>query len=191
MVKAAGVFAVLVACAAPQSATGNLLVNGDARRGVDGWKPRGMATVETFLGVPSFTVRYQGAFFQEIALTDRAVGTFAVLLAKGQSDRVNADASITGLPYLYATVGTEDRKRIIAYWQGQDMLARPEYSTEWVPMSGVFQIPKDARFIYVQLKQAERKDSPQDGSAARFADVQFHLFETEAEAKAFVKQHQR
>lgn len=70
------------------------------------------------------------------------------------------------------------------------MLARPEYSTEWVPMSGVFQIPKGARFIYVQLNQAERKDSPQDGSAARFPDVQFHLFETEAEAKAFVKQHQ-
>jgi hypothetical protein len=190
MVKAAGVFAVLVACAAPQSATGNLLVNGDARRGVDGWKSRGLATVETFLGVPSFTVRYQGAFSQEVALTDRAVGTFAVLLAKGQSDRVNTDGSITGLPYLYATVGTEDRKRILAYWQGQHMLARPEYSTEWVPMSGVFQIPKGARFIYVQLNQAQRKDSPQDGSAARFAEVQFHLFETEAEAKAFAQLHQ-
>jgi hypothetical protein len=189
MVKAAGVFAVLVACAAPQSASGNLLVNGDARRGVDGWTPRGLATVETFLGVSSFTVRYKGSFFQEIQLTDRAVGTFAVLLAKGQSDRINADGAITGLPYLYASVATDDRKRIIAYWQGQNMLARPEYSTQWVPMSGVFQVPLGARFIYVQLNQAERKDLPQDGSAARFADVQFHLFATEAEAKAFAKQH--
>ena len=191
MMKAVGVFTVVVACAAPPSATGNLLVNGDARRGIEGWTPRGIATVETFLGVPSFTIRNRGAFSQEIMLTDDAAGSFAVLLARGQSDRINTDGSITGLPYLYATVATEDRVRFLAHWQGPTMVARPPDSTQWVPMSGVFQVPPGARFIYVQLNQAERKGSPQDGSAARFADVQFHLFATEAEAKAFAQQHQR
>jgi hypothetical protein len=69
------------------------------------------------------------------------------------------------------------------------MLARPSRPDEWVKMSGVFVIPANAAFISVQLQQAERKDSPQDGSAARFADVRLRLFSNEADARAFVQEY--
>jgi hypothetical protein len=190
MFKAAGIFTVLVALAVPQSGTGNLLVNGDARRGAEGWKPQGVATVETYLGVPCFAIRDRASFSQEVVLTDSAAGKYAALVGKGQSDRINLDGSITGLPYLYALVGSEDRIRYLAYWQGQNMRARPTYATEWVPMSGVFKIPKGARYLHVQLGQAERKDLPQDGSVARFSDIRLHIFPTEEEARSFIKKYQ-
>jgi hypothetical protein len=192
VIKAAGILTVLVAIAAPQSATENL-INGDARRGAQGWTSYGDATIETFQGVPSFTVRQAASFSQEVMLVDRAAGMYAAMamVGQGQSDRINSDGSITDLPYLYATIAREDRKRFLAYWQGQNMLARPASSTQWVPMSGVFRIPEGARYVYVLLGQAERKGSPHDGSAARFADVRLHLFPSEGEARAFVDRYTR
>jgi hypothetical protein len=62
------------------------------------------------------------------------------LVGRGQSERINPDGAITGLPSLHATVATADRKRFLAYWQGQSMLGRLEYLTQWVKMSG-FQDP--------------------------------------------------
>jgi hypothetical protein len=53
-------------------------------------------------------------------------------------------------------------------------------------MSGVFRVPQGAAAISVWLKQAERKDDPQDGSAARFADVRMVLFPSEDAARASV-----
>ena len=47
-------------------------------------------------------------------------------------------------------------------------------------------MPHGAAAISVQLKQAERKDDPQDGSAARFADVRMMLFPSEDAARAYV-----
>jgi hypothetical protein len=71
------------------------------------------------------------------------------------------------------------------------MLARPQQPTDWVKMWGVFRVPEGAAYISVQLNQAERKDSGQDGSAARFADVEMHLFSTEAAARKFVNEYLR
>lgn len=189
MTNAALFLAALIAFAARQGGTGNLLINGSASEGTRAWQAHGLATVERFGGVPCFTVRNQGSFSQEVPLAAEAVGMYAVLVGRGQSERINADGSITGLPYLYALAATADRRRFLAYWQGQGMLARPEQPGDWVQMWGVFRVPKDAAYINVQLKQAERKDSPQDGSAARFADVQMHLFPTEARARRFLEQY--
>jgi len=181
--------ATLVAIGVPRPSGGNLLVNGDARRGLEGWKASGVATVEEVGGIPAFTVRSHGSLRQEVELPADAAGRYAVLAGRGQSERINADGAITGLPYLYATVGTADRRRIIAYWQGQSMLGRPDQPGDWVRMWGVFKIGEGARYVSVQLNQAERRDVPQDGSAARFADVQFHLFPTETAARAFAQQY--
>ncbi len=180
---------VLVGIALGQADAPNLLINGDARRGIEGWKTAGVAMTETIGGVPCFSVRAKGGFQQEIALPPNASGMFAALVGRGQSERLNADNSITGLPYLYGMVLTADRHRFLAYWQGQQMLARPSRPDEWVKMSGVFVIPANAAFISVQLQQAERRDSPQDGSAARFADVRLRLFSNEADARAFVQEY--
>jgi hypothetical protein len=88
-------------------------------------------------------------------------------------------------------VKTADGTRFLAYWQGQQMLARPDAPGQWVAMSGVFPVPPGAAAVSVQLRQAERKDDPQDGSAARFADVRMLLFATEAEARSYATAFRR
>ena len=181
--------AVLMALPSLQAASGNLLTNGDARQGSAGWDNRGSVTTEVIGGVPCFTVRSPGSFAQEVTLDPRAPGLYAAIVGRGYAERVNGNGSITGLPYLYGMViaqPSKDSKRFIGYWQGQKMLARPSAPGEWVTMSGVFQVPPGATAISVQLKQAERKDDPQDGSAARFADVRMALFPTERDARAYI-----
>src|SRR4030095_16794505 len=126
-----------------------------------------------------FTVRSPSSFHQVVELPPSAAGWYAAIVGRGQAERVNADGSITGLPYLYGMVIAANRTRFLGYWQGQQMLARPAYPGEWVAMSGVFRVPQGAAAISVQLKQAERKDDPQDGSAARFADVRMVVFPSE------------
>ena len=182
-------FAALISLALPQGATGNLIVNGSATEGMRGWRPYDLAAVEQFAGVPCFTVRHKGSFSQDVPLPAGAVGMFAVLTGRGQSERINPDGAISGLPYLYALVATADRHRFIAYWQGQSMRGQPEQPTDWVEMGGVFKVPERAAFIIVQLNQAERKDLPQDGSAARFTDVALRLFSSESAARKFLDEY--
>jgi hypothetical protein len=66
------------------------------------------------------------------------------------------------------------------------MLGRPADPAQWVTMSGVFSVPYGAAAVLIELKQAERKDSPQNGSAARFSDVRLVLFPTEEAARAYI-----
>jgi hypothetical protein len=183
--------AVLVMLTFLQTGPTNLLTNGDARQGSAGWMTevivRGFAKTEIIGGVPCFTVRSPGSFRQVVELPASAAGLYAAIVGRGQAERVNADGSITGLPYLYGMViSAADRTRFLGYWQGQQMRARPSYPGEWVAMSGVFRVPTGAGAISVWLQQAERKDDPQDGSAARFADVRMVLFPSEDEARAYV-----
>src|SRR5262245_4047718 len=169
-----------------QPAQSNMLVNGDARAGNAGWKVHGLGKTETVGGVPCFTVRSPEWFAQDVDLTPSAPGSYAAIVGRGQAERVNANGSITGLPYLYGMVIAADRQHFLGYWQGQQMLARPEQPGQWAVMSGVFRVPEGAAAISVQLRQAERKDDRQDGSAARFADVRMVLFPTEEAARAYV-----
>jgi hypothetical protein len=180
----------LLAPVAQSSSSSNLVVNGDARAGLNGWRAQGQATVEDFLGVPCFVVRNQGSLAQLIRMPPDAPGKYAALVGRGGSERINGiDESITGLPYLYAMPATEPPSRFLAHWQGQRLLARPKDPSEWVVMSGIFVVPEGTMNLVLNLNQAERKDSPQDGSAARFADVQVRLFETESAARAFVRDY--
>ena len=177
-----------------QIAPPNLLVDSV---GPGAWEPRDDAKPEQFLGDACLAVRSPGSFTQAVTLSAAAPGTYAVLAGLGQSDRINTDGSITGMPYLYATVWSG--KRVLAYWQGASslvegqtqsaMLARPGSPTDWVKMYGLFEVPKGAAVIRVQLSQGERRGSPPDGSVARFRDVRLHLFPTEREAREFVDRY--
>ena len=89
----------------------NLLIDGG---GPGAWEPRDDARPEEFLGVACLAVRRPGSFTQAVSLPSSAGGLYAVLLGLGQSDRINTDGSITGMPYLYATVFSADGKRILA-----------------------------------------------------------------------------
>jgi hypothetical protein len=107
-------------------------------------------------------------------------------VARGTSDRVNADYSITGLPYIYGLYGSRERGRIAGYLNGDKTLGRPQKPGEWVVMSGVFRVPDDAVALTIRLSQAERRGDPQNGSAARFDDIGLFLFETEGQARSLV-----
>jgi hypothetical protein len=188
MVKAA-VWSCLALALALQAPGANMLVNGDAAGGTGGWIVSGAGKVERIAGVTCFTVRSKGSFQQEVRLPPESIGMYAAVVGKGESDRINEDGSITGLPYLYGMVVAADRTRFLAYWQGQKMLGRPRQPGEWVTMSGIFSVPYGAVSVSIQLRQAERKDSPQNGSAARFSDVRLVLFPTEAAARAYVDEY--
>ena len=168
----------------------NFLVNANASEGSRGWAAEGTATTEAREGVTCFTVRNGGSFAQEIELPAGATGQFAVLLGRGQAERISPDGAITGLPYLYAIVLTADRRRIIDYWQGQNLLARPGRRDEWVKMFGVYRVPAGGAYVSVQLRQAEAAGTPHDGSAARFSGVRLYLFSSEAGARAYAEHYQ-
>ena len=67
------------------------------------------------------------------------------------------------------------------------MLGRAEKTNQWVTVWGMFEVPSATSKILFFLNQAERKDLPQNGSAAWFDDLGLYLFSTEAEGKAFVQ----
>jgi hypothetical protein len=61
--------------------------------------------------------------------------------------------------------------------------------SEWAVMYRVFQIPNETVSARIFLNQAERKGVPQNGSAARFDNVGFYIFETEKEALDFARSY--
>jgi hypothetical protein len=180
-------FALLVACIGCLYAgqgIANLVRNGDASQNVREWSPFREATIEGHGPAAHFVIRNGGSFSQNIELPVDAAGRYLAFVARGTSDRVNADYSITGLPAIYGLFGSRERGRIAGYLTGDKTLGRPQKPGEWVVMSGVFRVPEDAVGVTIRLNQAERRGDPQNGSAARFDDVGLFLFETEAQARA-------
>jgi len=171
----------------------NLLQNPNADSASDAWRQFGDATVEVTTGNNScFVVRNSGYFIQDVPVTDNAAGQYAVLIGRGASERINSDGAITGLPYLYGYMMEQGRPnggRVLAYLQGQRMLAATSMKDEWVDMWGIFQIPAGTEKIRFFLNQASRQGVPQNGSAARFDNLGLYIFATRDDAVAFVNQY--
>lgn len=176
-----------LACAQPT----NLLKNPGADAGTNDWRAHGDATVEqTNDGNARFVVRNKGYFVQDVVLPDGSAGKYALLIGRVSSERINVDGSITGLPYLYGYMMVDANPRggrILSYLQGQQMVSSSKKENEWVTAWGIFPIPTGSGAIRFFLNQAERKDVPQNGSAARFDDLGLYIFATEDEASQFVK----
>ena len=176
-------------CVAQQSP--NLLRNPNADLGAASWRAFGEASVEASENNFSFVVRNGGYFIQDVELPDSAAGQYAVFVGRAASERINEDGAITGLPYLYGYMmeeGRPDGGRILAYLQGQQMLARPRMQGEWVNMRGIFQVPEKTKKIRFFLNQALRSGVPHNGSAARFDPLGLYLVATREEAEAFAMQ---
>ena len=171
--------------------TDNLLLNPKASDGANNWRAFGNAAVEqSDDGDWRFVVRNKGYFFQDVQLPEDAAGKYALLIGRVSSERINPDGAITGLPYLYGYMmdgAKPSGGRILSYLQGQQMLCRAGTVNEWVTAWGIFEVPDGTHAIRFFLDQAERKDVPQNGSAARFDDLGLYLFSTEGEAKAFAQ----
>lgn len=185
---------LLVSVTVTNAQSRNLLQNPDAGHGTQGWRTYGEATIEDSVdGNPCFVVRNGGYFIQDVNLSADAIGQYAVLIARGSTERVNADGSITGLPYLHGYMvvpGQGTSGNIVTYLQGQKMSLLNMKKDEWKNLWGIFQVPPQTGRIRFFLSQAERKGVPQNGSAARFDDVGLYLFGTKEEAQSFVDSHQ-
>lgn len=171
--------------ARPQS---NLLTTSSNPEGTSAWKASGDATIEVAERGPYFVVKNRGDFHQVVRLDKGMSGKYALLIGQGSSERINSDGSITGLPYLYGYFLTKSSPNggvINAYLQGQSMLGRPQSTDDWTLMYGIFEIPADTIAVQFMLNQAERKDDPQNGSAAKFRDVGLFIFDTKKEAEKF------
>ena len=171
--------------------TDNLLLNPKANDGTNSWRAYGNAKVEqSDDGDWRFVVRNNGYFFQDVQSPEDVAGKYALLIGRVSSERIDPDGAITGLPSLYGYMmdGANPRGgRILSYLQGQQMLCRAGTVNEWVTVWGIFEVPDGTHIIRFFLNQAERKDVPQNGSAARFDDLGLYLFSTEGEAKAFAQ----
>jgi len=187
LVRLTILFLTIVANAAFVNGQTNLLKNPNADLQSQFWRGQGEATIETCAtGNPCFVVRNGGYFLQDVSLTNDAVGQYALFVARGASGRINPDGAITGLPQIYGYMMEAGMNgRILAYLQGQNMLAAPSHENEWVTMSGIFPVPKGTKTIRFFLKQALRNGVPHNGSAARFDDVGLYLFATEEDARSF------
>ena len=179
--------ASLGAQSTPTSTPTNLLDNPDAILSHSRWLAFGDAKIESCGGDPCFVVRNHGTFQQIVTLPADAAGKSLVLIGSGSSERVHTDAAITGLPYLYALVEAADGVHILAYLQGQNLMARPAEPDTWVTMSGVFAVSEGATRVVFDLNQAEGRGVPQNGSAARFDRVGLYLFASASDARAFVE----
>jgi hypothetical protein len=182
---------ILTLAISGHSQTGNLLRNPNADEGINYWQAHGNAIVEeTTDGRLCFVIRNGGYFIQDSTLPDGSVGKYALLIGKAASERINPDGAITGLPYLYGYMLERVSLRggvIKAYLQADEMKCRAGRINEWVTVWGIFQVPPETSAIRFFLNQAEQKNIPQNGSAARFDDLGLFLFNTEKEAITFVK----
>jgi hypothetical protein len=174
----------------------DLVTNGDARGGASGWERQRVpetvaardlakdAFVETRDGIPCFVMRNKASWVQRVVLHDDSAGKFLLIIGRGASERVHLDGNITGLPYLWAHLIHDGPASNANYLQG--MILKSDTPNAWATMHGIFPMPKGVRAITLKLGQAERRGTPQTGSAARVTDVQMRLFETRGAAEAYV-----
>ena len=168
---------------------GNLLSDPRAELGGAGWRAIDDATVEVWRGSRCFTVRNRGAFIQLVAVPAGSGGSYLVVLGRGETERINQDGTITGLPTLHGEMMTADQSGILAYLTGQNLLGRPRRANEWTTMWGIFQVPAGVGWVALRLGQAERAGVNHNGSAARFTDLALVLVATKTEAELLVKQY--
>ena len=190
-VFALSIFIFLV-CAVPVRGQANLLRNPNADGGAEYWRASANSTVEELNGDNVFVIRSDGSrienFQQDVDLTASDVGKYALLIGKGSSERINADAAITGLPYLYGYMMESNSPlggTINTYLQGQQMLGRSSTPNLRVKMFGIFRVPEGTVAIRFFMMQAERRGVPPNGSAARFDNVGLYLFESKQDAVNF------
>ncbi|MCX6579743.1 MAG: hypothetical protein NT166_06110 [Candidatus Aminicenantes bacterium] len=165
----------------------NLIKNPYAGQNLHFWETKGDVSIELDEEVnPYFVIRYSGMLWQDVPIPESA-GRWALLIAWTSSERINKDDDQTGLPYIYGCMlDRKDKNRINTTLQGQQMLHAGRKANEWGIAWGVFQAPGDTGAIRFFMQQADG-GTAQNGSSARFDEPGVFLFDTEEEAKAFVK----
>ena len=185
----------ILSLAASQLPPPNLVENGDARAGEAHWaksrshKPLPAedakdASIEVCDGSPCFVLRNSAGWNQLIRLREDASGKYVLIVARGSSERIPENGSITGRPYLWARlIGVEPFQKGVL----QGMALQPKASHAWGTMSGIFRVPPGVEGIHLMVAQALGAGTPQNGSAARVKDIEVRLFETYDAAVTYLR----
>ena len=171
----------------------NLLKNPNGDDGLQSWRAFGNASVSDCLGLGKcFSIHQDGFMFQDIDVSEAAVGTLAVLISFASIEETNPDGSL-GRPYLYGYFMSSGELRNAAIFSnltGQEMANRPTASGEWVKQYGVFKIPEKTRRIRIFLRSGCPKTTTSVNCASHFREPGIFLFTTEDAAKVFVGSYQ-
>jgi WD40 repeat protein len=165
----------------------NLIKNPYASQNLHYWQTKGDVLIEMDEEAnPFFVIRYSGMLWQDVPIPE-STGRWALLIAWASSERINKDDDQTGLPYLYGEMlNRNDKNSISSYLQGQQMQHSLQKANEWGVLWGVFQVPENTGAIRFLMQQADGRTA-QNGSSARFDEPGIFIFDTEEEAKDFVK----
>ncbi len=171
----------------------NLLSNPSADSGDQAWLAIDDAKIESVKENFYFVVRNKGSFWQKISVPQREAGKYMLLIARGATERINADGSTAGMPCLIGSLMSYDGPmgsgRINTFMNYPTLRLNPKAAGEWGVMYGIARIPKRTVDASVFLKQADSDEVRQTSPAARFDDVGFYIFNTAKEALKFVKHY--
>ena len=170
----------------------NLLLNGDAAKGTESWRTYGDAVVEKNATFSCFVVHAGGHFWQDVELPKNAAGQYLVFIGRGAGERIKPKDGTANFsaPYLYGYMmqpPPPGGKEILAYLQGQQMRAEIEAANEWVNMSGIFEVPDGTTKVRFFLMYSATANVPQDGAAARLANLGLFMFSRKEDAEVFVR----
>jgi hypothetical protein len=184
-------FSLWCSQAAVTAQSTNILNGPFADEYMDYWTADGDAVIEEVNGDPCFVLRDGGFFSQEIDLPEDAFGKFILIIGLVSSEQINAKGIITGLPYLYGYMMSENNAEIYAHLQFTDAFDPINIENEWVLRWEIFPVQDDTRRIKLFLMQAEQLDIPYNGSASRFDDLGVYVFSSVEQAQLFVDEYYR
>ncbi len=182
-------FLIVAASAVVHAQSPNLLQNPDAGKGTQSWSSYGETSVEKNETYSCFVLR-KGHFYQDVELPKGSYGQYLVFVGRGAGKRINTPAGpiTTRAPYLYGYMmqpPPPGGKEILAYLQGQNMLAQITATNEWVNMWGIFEVPEGTTKVRFFLMGSAMADDPHEGAPVRFASLGLYLFQKKVEAEAF------
>ncbi len=170
----------------------NYLDNPSADQQQQFWRSSGDARVEECAPLdPCFVTRWDGQLVGSAELPADAAGKAMLLIGTASAERVRARADDqTGEAYIHGYGESLEPSRVRGRHYGahtlQTQTRRPgQWSTIW----GVFEVGEGIRKIHFEIRQSDGR-SPKDGSATRFDDLGVYLFDSPAEAEAFVARYE-
>ena len=171
----------------------NLLENPNGTQHEQFWRTSGDVSIEECdPGNPCFVTRWDGEFKGTARLPANAQGRYLLLIGTAASERVNPEGwDQTGAAYISGFGAPDSYENALGEHYTADTLKtdiREDHG--WTTIWGVFQVGDAIRTVDFKIRQADGR-SAKDGSAARFDDLGVFLFDSEAQAKAFVPRYER
>jgi WD40 repeat protein len=168
----------------------NLLLNPKANQKQFFWETRGSAFVTLWRrGNPGFGLQVGGGQWQDVALNG-ADGKTVLLLGEVAAETPLPN-SRHGRPYLYATLHADDEEPIARLTHPKTLIGTSNQPYIWSTAWAAFPIPKGKGVKRLRFHMAQAVDGDARLPAAYFDNLGVYLFDTPADANAFMAKLRR